>query len=365
MPRRSSAPTAVGVYIFAGGFTLGVRRAGFNVLAQLEDGEFGVATTRLNHPELPVYTRIPDWPLDELKGVGFMYGNPPCAPWSTSGISHRVKGAAFKTKYERDPRTSCVYTMFDALTRARPTVWAWESVTPALTRGRPLVEELTAAAAELGYSATYVLLNAVDIGLPQSRYRFFCVFHKVEIPWEYPRVERPMTVWDAIGDHWPDYADHYPLSTAFQELMPNVVPGEGLQGAWERQHPPEQRRRNARGHVIGRPAFTQLRLEWDRPAPTMIGGAHMFHPEEDRALSYQEAALLCGYPPGYEFVGRLGDRYCQIARAVMPPVGEWLAGNVKRALEGNRRLRRPRTWLRNFHKNRHYEVTTERPPTIR
>jgi len=64
VPRRRR-PTAVGAYIFAGGFTLGVREY-FDVLCHLEDGPYGIATVRHNLPELPIYIEEPSWPLKDL-----------------------------------------------------------------------------------------------------------------------------------------------------------------------------------------------------------------------------------------------------------------------------------------------------------
>jgi DNA (cytosine-5)-methyltransferase 1 len=46
---------------------------------------------------------------------------------------------------------------------------------------------------------------------------------------------------------------------------------------------------------------------WDRPAPTMttlcngIGNGRFGHPEQDRAITLREAALLQTFPKTYEF----------------------------------------------------------------
>ncbi len=48
-------------------------------------------------------------------------------------------------------------------------------------------------------------------------------------------------------------------------------------------------------------------MAWDRPAPTITGGCHnpskgrFLHPEQHRAVTLREAALLQGFPPGYRF----------------------------------------------------------------
>ena len=50
------------------------------------------------------------------------------------------------------------------------------------------------------------------------------------------------------------------------------------------------------------------RMEWDKPAPTMttqcygFGNGRFGHPEQDRAISLREAAILQGLPREYAFI---------------------------------------------------------------
>jgi len=338
-------PTALGVHIFAGGFTLGVRRAGFDVLAQFESSQYGVASTRANHPGLRVETDAATWPSREYAGrVDFVYGNPPCAPFSGAGISTQKKGI-MADWWRQDPRVNCIHQAFGVLEVVQPKVWAWESVQLAFKRGRELVDELTAVARGYGYAASYVLLNAAHLGVPQIRRRFFCVFHKIDIPWDYPepgnRPER--TVRDAwapiLTGQVVDPSPPPPLPTSDPEhlaLLASTPPGGSLRRAWETAHPPATWTLNAHGHVKGRPRFLDVRLDFDKPSPTLTGGATKFHPTEMRYITLLEQQLLCGYPPDYQFIGpNLGNRYAQTAQAVMPPVGAWLARNVLAGLAAN------------------------------
>ena len=49
-------------------------------------------------------------------------------------------------------------------------------------------------------------------------------------------------------------------------------------------------------------------MEWDQPAPTLTtqfygyGSGRFGHPEQDRALSLREGAILQGFPRRYSFV---------------------------------------------------------------
>lgn len=357
---RGDRPTALGVFIFAGGFTYGVKQAGFDVLAQLEDGPYGVATTRRNHKGLPVHTDPDRWPLGALKGkVDFAFGNPPCAPFSNAGVSNKKVGL-MDNWWRMDERAKCVTEFFRVLEEDEPLVWAWESVQPALKRGLDLVNELTVAAQARGYQASYVLENGVHLGVAQTRRRVFVVFHKVAIDWMYPEPGKFILEWTGpesflqrevpktVREAWepitsgrladPELAGgEVPRRHRSQygaDLLSRLKPGGSLKRVWEAEHDPSTYVLNAQGKVKGRPGFLYKRLAWDGVSPTLTGSAaKTFHPDLDRYITVLEKQLLCGYPEDYVFEGPPINQLAQVAQAVMPPVGEWLARNVMAAIK--------------------------------
>ena len=86
------------------------------------------------------------------------------------------------------------------------------------------------------------------------------------------------------------------------------------------------------------------RMEWDRPSPTIttqffgFGNGRFGHPEQDRAISLREGAILQSFPEDYEFVPP-GGRYCfktigrMIGNAVPVRLGEVVGKTIKRHLE--------------------------------
>ena len=86
------------------------------------------------------------------------------------------------------------------------------------------------------------------------------------------------------------------------------------------------------------------RMEWDKPSPTIttqffgFGNGRFGHPEQDRAISLREGAILQSFPKRYEFVERGGD-YCfktigrLIGNAVPVRLGEVVGKTIKRHLE--------------------------------
>lgn len=323
-----AAPTAVGAYIFAGGFTVGVKLAGYEVLAHLEGDGYGVSSARLNWPDLPIYVGPANWPTAALRerGVDLVYSNPPCAIFSAMGI-RTTRGA---DGWRTDPRLGCWWNAFELLGSIRPQAWALESVTQAYTTGRPLIDELTKRALLLGYSVTHLFVDASWFGLPQRRRRFFIVAHRAArlttggLNWA-----PPPTVGEVLREV--DEPGHHVECKPHAALMPHTRPGEGLSTAWERLNPPETRRRGARGQVIGRPSFKDGRLHPDRTMGAYLGDAYL-HPTENRRLGINEARALGGYPPDFQLGGDPRGWGSLLARAVMPPVGRWLAERVASTL---------------------------------
>lgn len=86
-------------------------------------------------------------------------------------------------------------------------------------------------------------------------------------------------------------------------------------------------------------------MSWDLPAPTIttqcygFGNGRFGHPEQDRAISLREAALLQTFPDYYEFQ-KPGDRVViahtarWIGNAVPVALGRAVARSVAETLEG-------------------------------
>lgn len=346
--------TAIGAYIFAGGFTAGVSRH-FKVKAHFEDGPFGVATSKKNFPGLEVFEDPRSWPgPDRVGRADFIYCNPPCAPWSAASAGRKVH-------WLNDPRVQCVRNAFALVGRYRPKAWCFESVRGAYTQGREMIDDMIQEARGLGYKPTCLLTEALWMGVPQRRARFFLVLTQNEVDWTPaggdvtpcgPTLTRgvPAEPRAALGRHG--------------DLIRELKPGGSLKELWESKNRRlvakiEQQKLDRKAElqeardlklknlahlenqkkliVPGRPGFQTRRIDPDRPAFTLTGGANKIHPYEDRYLSVKEHAALCGFPDDYEFVGNVGNQYAQVAKGLMPPVAEWLAKNVAAAIRSGAR----------------------------
>lgn len=333
--------TAVACYVYAGGVMTGVERAGFEVLCHLEgDGGYGVSSARLNFPDRPMYygparkNRVglpPEWPLDDLasRNVDFVMSQPPCAIFSPLGIV-TTQGA---DSWKGDPRLQHWFDSLGVLEKIKPRAWCLESVPQAYVRGRPVIDEMTKRALVLGYSVSHLLLDAKWTGIPQSRKRFFIVAHRpaklIGYHWNWAPPPTVGEVLATVSEPGPGIE----VNPRYVEALKHTKPGTGLCDAWMKLNPDCESNRNARGHVIGRPSFQDQRLDADSQMGAFVG--HKFyHPTEDRAIGLNEAKALCGYPADFKLAGPETGLQSLLARAVMPPVGAWLANAVRVTLEG-------------------------------
>jgi len=319
----TTRPTAIGMHIFAGGFTLGVREH-FDVACHLESSAYGVATVQKNL-SLPCFYGRERWDeaLDGVEPgeVDFLYANPPCAVFSSMGVSGPV---ANRGAWRTDPRTHCWHDVMRVAKRLLPDVWCLESVTNAYTIGRELVDQFTREALSMGYSVTHLFVSAKNHGLCQDRKRFFFVAHRAPTLTCAPPKwrDKPITLGEALSIV-KEPGEATVGSGQYHKLAALAAPGEHLAHAFDRNFPDAPR--NARGQVFGRCSFQDRKIDRSKHMGAYTGDK-LWHDTEIRRLGINEAKAICGYPQDYEIVG--SNKTSQLAQAVMPAVGEWMAATA-------------------------------------
>lgn len=129
-------------------------------------------------------------------------GGPPCQSFSLVG--------------KRDPndeRSNLVWSYLDVLKHVKPRFFVLENVTGILSAknvdGSKVLDDLTKAFEEIGYTANVFKLNAADYGVPQRRKRVFIIGNKLGVTVEEPisthsgKEENKIpwvTAQEAIGD---------------------------------------------------------------------------------------------------------------------------------------------------------------------
>lgn len=171
--------------------------------------------------------------------------------------------------------------------------------------------------AELENNGFYVwasTVHCVEYGLPQNRRRHVLLASKLgNISMISPTHSKPVTVKQAIGKLKPlkagevDDLDPLHKAAGLSDLNLQRIKLSKPGGSWRDW--PEilvaecHKRENGKTYpsVYGR-------MSWDDASPTMttqcygFGNGRFGHPEQDRAISLREAAILQSFPKGYKFV---------------------------------------------------------------
>lgn len=202
-----------------------------------------------------------------------------------------------------------------------PDVVSMENV-PRLVRYRDgdVFNRFVSELEECGYSVRWTIVECADYGAPQLRSRLVLIASRHgEPPLPEPTHDRStyVTVKDAIGDMPrleageidPDDRLHRAsrLSKRNMRRIRESDPGKTWRDWPESLVADCHKRKTGLGYhnVYGR-------MRWDRPAPTIttqfygFGNGRFGHPEQDRALSLREGAVLQGFPPDYVFAAPTG-----------------------------------------------------------
>jgi DNA (cytosine-5)-methyltransferase 1 len=207
----------VDLFSGAGGFKLGLARAGLRPLVCADINRVVAATHAFNYPHVPFV--LGDLALPEIqdKVVSVageeplvVVGGPPCQGFSVFGKRRMASSTGVDPR--KDPRNRLVFSFVDTVARLHPRWVVMENVAgfASLDRGS-FVGKLARELVRLGYlTVEYRILDAVDYGVPQRRKRFVLIANRTGhiVPWPKKKFfedpadwQKPLrTVGEAISD---------------------------------------------------------------------------------------------------------------------------------------------------------------------
>ena len=338
-------PTAIDLFAGAGSATAALKAAHFRVLAAVDNDPSACATYRLNHPTVRIFEKdirrleparllrecLRDTDLDLVVICA------PCQPFSSQNRHRRG-----------DRRARLLVDAGHFVAALRPKVIFVENA-PGLAAARH--GNLLAAFKEAcgnGYSFTEPRrVDAADYAVPQRRVRCVLMASRGPRPPALPDALTPVgrrrTVRDAIAglpelaasEHDPDdplHAARRHQAIALERLR--AIPKDG----GSRSSLPEtlalrcHKRPNTYPDVYGR-------MAWDDVAPTLTTGCtdvtrgRFAHPDQDRAITSREAALIQTFPRRYAFAGGPGVVATQIGNALPFALMRALAPALRTAIQ--------------------------------
>lgn len=328
-PLMAGPPEVVDLFCGVGALSHGLKLAGCNIIAGYDvDRRCKFAFEKNNGGTF--YTRdVSKLIASELAAhfsrnvPSVLAGCAPCQPFST-----------YKHRYAEDPQWGLVNKFAELAAEIMPDFVTMENV-PALLKYkdgsvfRNFCEMLEGA----GYSVKHMIAKCERFGVPQKRRRLVVLAARgrelTPLP---PGEDGYSTVRQAIGALPPiaagDFSPADPLhvssalTTTNLERIRHSKPG----GTWRDW--PETLRADCHRRKSGQTyPGVYARMEWDQPAPTMttqcygFGNGRFGHPEQDRAISLREAAVLQSFPVDYKFLPA-GDSVS------MKEVGRWIGNAV-------------------------------------
>jgi DNA (cytosine-5)-methyltransferase 1 len=389
MTKLPEKPLAIDLFSGAGGITLGLQMAGFDVLACADISAACAQTHARNFPGV----RFFHTDIGRLRSAGLLgalglrcgeldllIGGPPCQGFSILG-----------RRETSDPRNALFDDFIRVAAALQPKVVVIENVPGLATLGGGfLLRHIGRAFEQAGYRVDCAELLAAQYGVPQMRWRMFFIAWRRDLGIPGGGFPAPTHGRRGIGDLVPnrtistgDSAGFITVADAISDLPP-IESGEIAQryvGQPETAYQRAMRRGARSGELFNHyaPRLSEVNLErirclkpgqdwrslprhllpsgmqralrkdhtrryrrmtWEGVARAIITrfrdpkSGEYIHPEQTRTISIREAARIQSFPDSFEFCGGYSEQYEQVGNAVPPLLAEAVAREIHKVLSG-------------------------------
>ena len=360
---------AISLFSGAGGMDIGVKKAGFHILAEIEMDKHCCDTLRAAKDRENAETIIIESDIKEVDPVSLenlinvrpgeidlLFGGPPCQSFSLIGKQLALD----------DERGLLLFEIIRFAEHFKPTVILLEQVKGLLSAKGPsgkrgeVFELFLSELERINYVPKWQVCCAADYGVPQMRERVFIVATygqngysfpmQTHVPQnEYPNLlglEPYVTVGQALRGLGNPYVKQRRGEVFFgrADSHVDVTPErdrERIEKVPEGSYLAAQTHldRNLIGNLQPKDTTKYLRLNRKKPSNTLRCGEIFYHPTEDRYLTPREYMRIHGYDDDYELRGpirsRTGsvknlDQHRQVANSVPPPLAYAISKQIGR-----------------------------------
>ena len=301
---------AVDLFCGAGGLTLGLEKSGIGVSLGIDIDPACEYPFEANNKARFLLKSVEDVSKQELEDafdgakIRLLAGCAPCQPFSS--YSHGKSD-------DSDERWNLLMQFGRMVRETKPDLVTMENV-PMLARQDIFIKFVKNLEAD-GLHVSFKVVNCADYGVAQQRNRLVLLasrFGPIELIEPTTPKERHKTVRSVIsklaridaGEKFTQ--DRLHQSSQLSDLNLKRIRLSKPGGTW-RDWPEElvadcHKRESGKTYpsVYGR-------MEWDEPAPTMttqfygFGNGRFGHPDQDRAISLLEGAIIQCFPKSYKF----------------------------------------------------------------
>lgn len=349
-------PKCVDLFCGAGGLSLGLKLATFELGCAVDNNRAAVQTYRENLGPHVREERI--WDNIELPAADVIVGGPPCQGFSTAGM-----------RRQRDERNTLVACFARIVARQRPLAFVFENVEGFLTsEDGAYVLDLLCPLLEAGYHIHLRKVNAANFDVPQHRKRVIAIGG---LGWD-PSFPEPThsafgapgaglagngrprtpTLEEALaGLPQPSTEEpgkppgHFfrPLVGIDLERAKALKPGQRMADLPEELWHDSYRRRAYRRVMDGTPTECRggppsgvRRLAPEEPCKAITGGAlsEFLHPFEHRNLTLRECARVQTFPDEFMFSGNVSEQALLVGNAVPVLLAKAIGETLVRDLAG-------------------------------
>lgn len=350
LERYTKRINAIDLFCGVGGLTHGLERAGVDVRLGVDIDPACEYPYTANNKAKFMLRSVEDLDVNDLKGcykkdeIKLLAGCAPCQTFST-----------YNQKADESDKRWWLLEHFSRLVSGLlPELVTMENV-PGL-EDQNVFHQFVLALRTNGYTVDYRVINCAQYGIPQKRNRLVLLASKIGslsllTPEQFGN--RSCTVMQAIGNIPPIKAgsshpdDQLHRSSELSEINLRRIKASRPGGTW-RDWPKEllvecHTKESGKTYpsVYGR-------MSWDEPSPTITtqfygyGNGRFGHPEQDRAISLREGAILQSFPTDYKFT-RPGDPILQrsigrlIGNAVPVTLGEVIGASLLKHISASHR----------------------------
>ena len=372
MAERCEKLKIINLFSGAGGFSLGAKRAGFDIAGSVEIDPQAISVYKRNFPKSPPWEKDIstvsatdilqnfDLQVGEIDGI---IGGPPC-----QGFSHMGQNNS------KDPRNELFIHFFQIVNDAVPKFFLAENVPGILSEKNVHFVEQALSKVGSRYKILDMELTATNFGVPTKRKRvFFYGYLEDEIDSiESAEFESANTktvhvkdaleglpekidpLWLREEDGWREidkvvtgdfgsklYA-HIPDGVGDPEAITRLEVKREVSGCLGTRHAKRLIDRYSEikpGETD--PISKSRRLKSDGFCPTLRAGTgsdkgsfqavRPLHPTEDRVITPREAARLQGFPDWFQFHPTKWHSFRQIGNSVSPILAEHILRKIKKS----------------------------------
>lgn len=288
----------VDLFCGCGGLSLGVMKAGMNVVASYDNWAVAIAVYNANFNHCAHAVNLGNEDEAALLIANhqpeMIIGGPPCQDFSSAGLRNEDNGRGGLTlSYAR------------IISKVLPTWFVMENVSTIIKTNK--LTEAKEIFKSHGYGLTQIVLNAALCGVPQKRKRFFLIGKlntEDEFLAPYLRAKlssKEMTLRDYFGDSLGlEYYYRHPRSYARRGIFSIDEPSPTVRG-------------------VNRPLPSGYKLHPNDPVRCLDG---------IRPLTLHERSMIQTFPADFKFFGSKSDIEQMIGNAVPVNLGTFVANAI-------------------------------------